>query len=128
MKLDAILAGRALSRDRLEKPCSSECLESMGPKLSRWKILCPSLGLTSDEEKTILKSHSKNPQRRAGMLSLWREKFGEKATYLRLASGFEEAKMTDMIFSLLDWFTEKERPSSGRRVAVSVPKLGMFVS
>lgn len=127
MKLDAILAGRALSRDRLDKPCSSECLESMAPKLQRWKVLCPSLGLDSEVEKTILKSHSKNPQRRATMLTLWREKFGEKATYLRLASSFEEAKMTDMIFSLLNWFTENNRPSSaGRRV--TVPQLGAFMS
>ena len=127
MKLDAILAARALNKDRIDKPCSTECLDNLAPKLQRWKILCQSLGLTSDDEKTILKSHSKNPQRRAGMLTLWREKFGEKATYLRLASGFEEAKMTDMIFSLLDWFTEKERPSSGKhRRAEVVPKLGIL--
>ncbi len=123
MSLDAILASRILNRDRLDKPCSPECLKKMALKLTRWKILSPSLGLTSEEEHKILKSHQKNSQRRVGMLNLWQEKFGDQATYLKLATGFEGAKMTDMIISLLDWLKEAESPSTGRRVT-RVPKLG----
>ena len=123
MSLDAILASRILNRDQLDKPCSPECLKNMALKLTRWKILSPSLELTSEEEHKILKSHQKNSQRRVGMLDLWKEKFGDEATYLRLATGFEGAKMTDMIISLLDWLKEAESPSSGRRVA-RVPRLG----
>ena len=59
------------------------------------------------------------------MLTLWREKFGDEATYLKLATGFEEAKMGDMLISLLDWLQEHEQSSRGtQRMVAKVPRLG----
>ena len=125
VKLDSILASRALSRNDLEKPCSIECLDKMALKLTRWKVLCPFLGLSSSEEEKILASHQKNSQRRVRMLKLWREKFGDEGTYLKLATGFEDAKMGDMLITLLDWLQENEWPSRRtQRMVAKVPRLG----
>lgn len=129
MKLDTVLASRALSRDQLVEPCKQECLDKMALKLSRWKILCPFLGLSSEEEEKILKSHQKNSHRRSGMLNLWREKLGDEATYLRLITVFDEAKMSGMIINLLDWWADNEKVLSTRKRQLSrVPKLGTCTS
>ena len=126
LNLDALLTGRALTREDISKPCSEETLRKIAIKITRWKILRPLIYLTLEDEKKIIEENSKNADRKTAMLLTWSERFGEDATYLKLAKGFEAAKWRDRVIELLDLFSESEKilRKSVQAKNSSAPKLG----
>lgn len=121
--LDTLLAVRALTREDISKPCTEDTLRKVAVKITRWKVLRPLIYLTSEDEEKIVAENSKNAERKIAMLLTWRERFGEDATYFKLAKGFEAAKWKDRIIELLDLFSENEKILRKSQTS-SVPKLG----
>ena len=117
--LHSILSSRRLTSDALLRKCSENHLAIIAQSITSWKQLSPFLGLTQQDEDDIQQDNTRNAERKMAMLRRWREKYGDEATYFRLADAFEALKWRNRISELLDLFQQDElaAPLSGSRSA-----------
>ena len=104
--LHSILASRQLTLDALHLKCSENHLAIIAQSITSWKQLSPFLGLTQQDEDDIQSDNTRNAERKLAMLRRWREKYGDEATYFRLADAFEALKWRNCISKLLDLFQQ----------------------
>ena len=105
--LHSILSSRQLTVDALRRKCSENHLAIIAQSIASWKQLSPFLGLTQQDEDDIQHDNTRNAERKMAMLRRWREKYGDEATYFRLADAFEALKWRNCISELLDLFEQE---------------------
>lgn len=64
--LETLLEARALTKERLAIPCSDEDCTKVALKLSRWKELCPFIGLEEVDEEEIDANYKKHKEKKIG--------------------------------------------------------------
>ena len=106
--LHSILSSRRITSDALLRKCSENHLAIIAQSITSWKQLSPFLGLTQQDEDDIQQDNTRNAERKMAMLRRWREKYGDEATYFRLADAFEALKWRNCISELLDLFQQDE--------------------
>ena len=107
--LHSILASRQISPSDLHSRCSESHLATIAQSITTWKQLSPFLGLTQQEEDDIQSDNTRNVERKIAMMRRWAEKYGDEATYFRLAEAFEALKWRNCISQLLDLFQQEPR-------------------
>ena len=105
--LHSILASRQISPGDLRSKCSESHLATIAQSITTWKQLSPFLGLTQQEEDDIQSDNMRNAERKIAMMRRWTEKYGDEATYFRLAEAFEALKWRNCISQLLDLFQQE---------------------
>ncbi len=74
---------------KLDQPCSDEHLRDIALSITEWQTIAPFLELSEvDEEGIKCKYPHLLIRQNLGMLRRWRESFGSRATYRKLAEGF----------------------------------------
>ena len=91
-----------VSPEKLDQPCRDGHLCETALSVTRWKSIAPFLGLTKAEEENIEKDCGENETQKIGMLRKWRERFGKKATYRKLAKVFGKLKRLDLVEELCE--------------------------
>ena len=83
--------------EKLDQPCRDDHLSEIALSITRWKSIVPFLGLTKAEEENIEKDCAANETQKIGMVRKWREKYGKKATYRKLANVFFKLERVDLV-------------------------------
>ncbi len=123
--LHSILSSRQLTSDALQRKCSENHLAIIAQSITSWEQLSPFLGLTQQEEDDIQHDNTRNAVRKVAMLRRWREKYGDEATYFRLADAFEALKWRNCISELFDLFQQDSEAtllSGGSAAPISTSK------
>lgn len=107
LNLLSILSSRKLTLDALRHKCPENHLAIVARSIMSWKQLSPFLGLTQQDEDDIQHDNTRNAERKIAMLRRWKEKYGDEATYFRLADAFEALKWRNCISELLDLFQQE---------------------
>ena len=107
--LHTILAARQLAKTSLDVKCAEKHLIAITQSITSWKQLSPFLGLSQQDEEDIEADNSKNAKKKVAMMRRWSEKFGEEATYLRMAEAFETLQWRNCICDLLDLLQDRLR-------------------
>ena len=110
--LHTILAARQVAKSSLDVKCAEKHLTAITQSITSWKQLSPFLGLSPQDEEDIEADSSKNAERKVAMMRRWSEKFGEEATYLRMADAFETLQWRNCICDLLDLLQDRLRTES----------------
>jgi len=78
--------------ETLQQLCKDKHLRKIAQCLPDWRDAAPFLGLSGAEENIIEDDHKTalRLRRRIAVLRKWRQKYGKKATYERLAKAFWE--------------------------------------
>ena len=90
--------------EKLNEPCKDEHLNELALSIKDWPSIAPFLGLTEAEESAIKNDHNKTRKQTIEMLRKWRNKFGRKATYRKLAEALlklEEAGLVERLCDLI---------------------------
>lgn len=67
--LDVLLRARSLSKEDLRAVCpSEEVCNTLALKLTRWKELCPFIGLNESDEEEIDEDNRKFKQKKLGIV------------------------------------------------------------
>ena len=64
--LDSILNARSLTKEDLNMVCPAEDCNSLALKLTRWKELCPFIGLSQADEEEIDSDYRKHKEKKIG--------------------------------------------------------------
>ncbi len=65
--LEVLMKSRALTRDDLKVVCPAEDCNNLALKLTRWKELCPFIGLDASDEEEIDADHKKHKEKKIGL-------------------------------------------------------------
>ena len=98
--------------EKLDQPCRDDHLSDIALSITRWKSIAPFLRLTKVEEEDIETDCGKNETQKIGMLRKWREKFGRKATYGKLAKVFFKLKRADLVEEVCELLQTESSSSS----------------
>ena len=98
--------------EKLDQPCRHGHLSNIALSITKWKSIAPSLGLTEAEEENIEKDCGENETQKIGMLRKWKERFGRKATYRKLAKVFWELGRTDLVEKMRELLQTESKTSS----------------
>ncbi len=80
---------RDVPPQQLDQPCSDEHLRDIALSITEWQTIAPFLELSEvDEEEIKCKYPHLLIRQNLGMLRRWRESFGSRATYRKLAEVF----------------------------------------
>ena len=120
--LSSILASRQLTSDALHRKCSETHLATIAQSITSWKQLSPFLGLTQQDEDDIQSDNTRNAERKLAMMRRWKEKYGDEATYFRLADAFEALKWRNCISELLDLFQQEHQSLGNSASPISTSK------
>ena len=109
--------------EKLDQPCSDVHLCDIALSVTKWKSIAPFLGLTKAEEENIEKDCGENETQKIGMLRKWRERFGRKATYRKLAKVFFKLERADLVEEVCELLqtehsnssTEEDGPPAAKR-------------
>ena len=101
---------------KLDQPCRDDHLSEIALSITRWKSIAPFLGLTKAEEENIEKDCGENETQKIGMLRKWREKFGKKATYRKLAKVFFKLERVDLVEEVCDLLQTERNSSSSEEL------------
>lgn len=66
--LDSLLEARNLTRKHLEVECPDGDCNQIALKLSRWRELCPFIGLGPEDEEDIEANYTKFKEKKIGLL------------------------------------------------------------
>ena len=67
--LDVILSIRALNKEMLAIVCAEEHCNQLALKITRWKVLCPHIGLKEQDEDNIDHDYKNNEEKKIGKLT-----------------------------------------------------------
>ena len=98
--------------EKLDQPCRDDHLCAIALSITRWKSIAPFLGLTKAEEENIEKDCGENETQKIGMLRKWRETFGRKATYRKLAKVFFKLERVDLVEEVCELLQTEHSSSS----------------
>ena len=98
--------------EKLDQPCRDDHLSEIALSITRWKSIAPFLRLTEAEEENIEKDCGENETQKIGMLRKWRERFGRKATYRKLAKVFFKLERTDLVEEVRELLLTESSSSS----------------
>ena len=101
-----------VSREKLRQTCTDEHLCEIAGSITNWRSIAPFLGISEVEEEEIQGTGVTSTQRLA-MLRKWREKFGRKATYWRLASVFWRQERADLIGRICELLLDDKSSDEG---------------
>ena len=102
--------------EKLDQPCRDDHLCTIALSITRWKSIAPFLGLTKAEEENIEKDCGENETQKIGMLRKWREKFGRKATYRKLAKVFFKLERVDLVEEVCELLQTEHSSSSSEEL------------
>ena len=102
-------------RQKLNQPCAHEHLLEIALSIDDWRSIAPFLGLENTSVRSIV---CENPEslraQTIAMLRKWREQFGRKATYRKMAKVFWKLQRSDLVAKLAELLTsESESSNSG---------------
>lgn len=76
------------------------------------RTLAPFLGLDEVDEEEI--EEEKNArEKKVKMMRVWKERFGEEATYLRFVKACEDVQRRDLIEAVCDMVKQSQRGAAG---------------
>lgn len=104
-QLGDVLFDLGISRDTLNRPCSEAHANEISLHIVNWESLSPFLGLKETDEEDIRHSGNRAAQRIA-LLRRWRQTWGFKATYLRLAEAFAQIGNRELVERLCKLVTK----------------------
>ena len=87
---------------KLDQPCKDDHLSEVALSITEWRSIAPFLGLTRAEECEIQNDCGKMRTQKIEMLRKWREKYGNQATYRRLAKVFFKLGHADLVEELCE--------------------------
>ena len=103
---------KVVAPEKLDQPCRHEHLCEIALSITRWKSIVPFLGLTKAEEENIEKDCGENETQKIGMFRKWREMFGKKATYRKLAKVFFKLERADLVEEVCELLQTEHSSSS----------------
>ncbi len=98
--LDECLEG--MSPGKLGRPCKDVHFCEISLSVTNWRAIAPFLGLSKVVEEQIERDEGKTDTQKIAMLRRWREKFGRKAMYRRLATVFWKLERVDLVDAIRD--------------------------
>ena len=101
-----------IPRQKLNQPCRNDHLGKIALSLTDWQSIAPFLGLLKVDIEEIEREHVKVRPQKLAMLWKWREKFGRKAKYQKLASVFWDLERTDLVEKLRELIQTESSSSS----------------
>ena len=101
-----------IPRQKLNQPCRNDHLGKIALSLTDWQSIAPFLGLLKVDIEEIEREHVKVRPQKLAMLWKWREKFGRKAKYQKLASVFWDLERTDLVEKLRELLQTESSSSS----------------
>lgn len=104
-QLGDVLFDLGISRDTLNRPCSVAHANEISLHIVNWESLSPFLGLKETDEEDIRHSGNRAAQRIA-LLRRWKQIWGFKATYLRLAEAFAQIGNRELVERLCKLVTK----------------------
>ena len=120
--LDTILESRSLTRDDLDHKCSDERhMNKLALEIHTWKAVAALLGLSKQDKENIEADNRTNADRKIAMLRRWSERYGDGATYLKLAETFEALKRRDLIVVLIEFACDNEADRDSAMAAAPRP-------
>ena len=114
--------------EKLDQPCRDEHLCEIALSITRWKSIAPFLGLTKAEEENIEKDCGENETQKIGMLRKWKERFGRKATYRKLAKVFFKLERVDLVEEVCELLQTEHSSSSSEEDAPPAAKRSILDS
>ena len=88
--------------EKLDEPCRDDHLSELALSVTEWQSIAPNLELSEAEEEDIERDCAKNKTQKIKMLRKWKEKFGKRATYRRLARVFWNLDRVNLVRKLCD--------------------------
>ncbi len=64
--LCSLLKARALSKDDLNIVCSEEHCNELALKITRWKLICPFIGLEEEDQDEIDEDYRRSKEKKIG--------------------------------------------------------------
>ncbi len=117
--LDECLEG--VPPGKLGRPCKDVHLCEISLYITNWRAIAPFLGLSKVVEEQIERDEGKTDTQKIAMLRRWREKFGRKATYRRLATVFWKLERADLIDAICDVLVDSSSSSDEESSASEEP-------
>ena len=102
--------------EKLDEPCRDDHLSELALSVTEWQSIAPFLGLSEAEEEDIERDCAKNKTQKIKMLRKWKEKFGKRATYRRLARVFWKLGRVDLVGELCDILQMEGGPPDSKKV------------
>ena len=97
---------RGVAPEKLDQLCRDDHLSEIALSLTDWQSMAPFLGLTEGEEREIEEDSRPAKRRKVAMLRRWKEKYGKKATYRKLAKVFWKLERIDLVEELCEILSE----------------------
>ena len=100
-----------MSFHQIQCPCTKEHLIEIASHLTGWENVASFLGLEEKHEEDIREKYHKNARKqREAMLLMWREEYGETATYKVLMEAFLKVGKTSLVEKSCDVLRIKSTP------------------
>ena len=109
--LSQILRHKKLSFHQIECPCTKEHLIEIASRLTGWENVASFLGLSVTHEEDIREKYHKNARKQTeAMLLMWRDEYGETATYRVLMEAFLKVGKASLVETTCDIFKSSPPP------------------
>lgn len=95
--LKEVLQQFSLTQEELDKPCTFEQCSEIASKMVKWEPVAPFIGLDESDIVAIQRDNKDYDSQRSSALNTWREKYGSRATFLKLARAFEKKELFDHV-------------------------------
>ena len=120
--LSDILRYKNVSARQIEQPCVRTHLIEIARGLTGWESLAPFLGLKISDEEDIRVQYPGNARKQTeAMLILWKERFGERATYRVLIEAFLKVGKASLAETTCDILTSNPQPPDTPEIKAIAP-------
>ena len=116
-----------MAPEKLDQPCRDDHLSEIALTLTDWQLVASFLGLTDAEEEEIKEDSQPARRRKVAMLRRWKKKYGEKATYRKLAQVFWRLKRQDLVEELCKLLNESTSRSDSHNGSDSINALPLSI-
>ena len=111
---------RGVAPEKLEQPCRDDHLSEIALSLTGWQSIAPFLGLSEvDEEAIVCRYPQDLEMQNIAMLRKWKNKFGQSATYRKLAQVFFDRRKCDTVDKLCHILLQENAVSTSQLPANS---------
>ena len=108
MSLKEVLSRFKLTQEELDQPCTFEQCNDLASKMVKWEPVAPYIGLNEANIEAIKRDNTTYEYQRSASLNKWKDKYGSKATFFKLAQGFEKIKSFDHVEKVCEVFISQK--------------------
>ena len=98
--LKEILVTHSLDEESLKRKLSDEHRQELAKSVNDWKVVGSVIGFTQEQIKTIDDECASEEQKKTALFSQWTERYGEEATYFKLAELLFDGEQRDLLKEL----------------------------